>query len=72
MFMKNKDLVLKRKFFAYYGKNQLLSSTLFHAKAQSPQRKTKISFLRILASLRLCERILFNSGLSGLGWKKVK
>ncbi len=54
-------------FFAFYGKKQLLSSTLFHAKAQSPQRKTKINYLRILASLRLCERILFNSGLSGLG-----
>jgi hypothetical protein len=49
--------------FAFYGKNQLLSSTLFHAKAQSSQRKTKIKFLRILASLRLCERILFGSGI---------
>jgi hypothetical protein len=52
------------------GKNQLLSNTLFHAKAQSPQRKTKVIFLRILASLRLCERTFFVSGLPGLGVKR--
>ena len=33
---------------ALSGKNQLLSSTLFHAKAQSPQRKTKINFFKNL------------------------
>jgi len=55
-------------YLLFVAKHQLLSSILFHAKAQSSQRKTKINLLRILASLRLCERILFGSGLSGLGF----
>jgi hypothetical protein len=45
----------------------IVEQYIISRKGAKPAKKNKDNFLRIFASLRLCERILFKAGLSGLG-----
>jgi len=40
---------MKCKFFAFYGKNQLLSSTLFSRKGAKPAKENKDKFFKNLS-----------------------